>query len=141
MLYNLKLQRQDNVVAKLVEYVKTHEDFFGDQDVLNVVFGSKLKLMSYRYNCISTFLEEDDLVFLSRYFGEELPRDTFYIYENATVIHYAGDKPWQDNYKPEFLKALWFRYFNEVVRLCCRKPQNMFCFLLPSYWPRPCVSS
>ena len=41
MLYNLKLQRQDNVVAKLVEYVKTHEDFFGDQDVLNVVFGSK----------------------------------------------------------------------------------------------------
>ena len=45
MLYNLKLQRQDNVVAKLVEYVKTHEDFFGDQDVLNVVFGSKLKLM------------------------------------------------------------------------------------------------
>lgn len=117
MLYNLKLQRQDNVVAKLVEYVKTHEDFFGDQDVLNVVFGSKLKLMSYRYNCISTFFEEDDLVFLSRYFGEELPRDTFYIYENATVIHYAGDKPWQDNYKPEFLKELWFRYFNEVVRL------------------------
>ena len=73
--------------------------------------------MSYRYNCISTFFEEDDLVFLSRYFGEKLPRDTFYIYENATVIHYAGDKPWQDNYKPEFLKELWFRYFNAVVRL------------------------
>lgn len=114
MLYNLALQRQDNIVEKLVEYIKTHEDFFGDQDVLNVVFGDKLKLMSYRYNCISTFFEADDLDFLSEYFGEKLPKDTFYIYENASVLHYAGDKPWQENYKPLYLKELWFRYYDEI---------------------------
>ncbi len=114
MLHNLKLQREDNMTAKLVEYIKTHEDFFGDQDVLNVVFGDKLKLMSYRYNCISTFFEADDLDFLSGYFGEPLPKDTFNIYENATILHYAGDKPWQENYKPEYLKELWFRYYNRV---------------------------
>jgi len=114
MLYNLALQRQDNIVEKLVEYIKTHEDFFGDQDVLNVVFGDKLKLMSYRYNCISTFFEADDLGFLSRYFGEPLPKDTFDIYEHATVLHYAGDKPWQENYKPLYLKELWFRFYNEI---------------------------
>lgn len=114
MLYNLKLQRRDNITAKLVEYVKTHEDFFGDQDVLNMVFGNKLKLMSYRYNCISTFFEADDLDFLSGYFGEPLPKDTFNIYENATILHYAGDKPWQENYKPEYLKELWFRYYNQI---------------------------
>lgn len=116
MLCNLHQQRQDNIVSKLVEYVKTHEDFYGDQDVLNVVFGDKLKLMSYRYNCISTFFEADDLGFLSHYFGEQLPLDTFNIYENASIIHYAGDKPWQENYKPLFLKELWFRYYKEVVK-------------------------
>lgn len=114
MLQNLKLQRKDNIVAKLVDYVKTHEDFFGDQDVLNIVWGDKLRLMSYRYNCISTFFEADDLGFLSRYFGEPLPEKTFNIYENATVLHYAGDKPWQENYEPQYLKELWFRYYNQI---------------------------
>lgn len=114
MLYNLALQRQDNITQQLVDYIKTHEDFYGDQDVLNVVFGDKLKLMTYRNNCISTFFEADDLDFLSKYFGEPLPKDTFYIYENATVIHYAGDKPWQSDYKPLYLKDLWFKYYNEI---------------------------
>lgn len=114
MLYNLDKQRRDNIVEKLVEYIKTHEDFYGDQDVLNMVFGNKLKLMSYRYNCISTFFEADDLNFLSTYYGEPLPKETFYIYENATVIHYAGDKPWDQNYKPWFLKELWYRYYGEM---------------------------
>lgn len=115
MLQNLQLQRRDSLSAKLVEYVKTHKDFYGDQDVLNIVMDDKLKLMSYRYNCISTFFEADDLDFLSEYFGEELPDDTFYIYENATIIHYAGDKPWQEKYQPDFLKELWFRYYNELL--------------------------
>ncbi len=114
MLYNLAQQRQDGMVAKMVDYIQNNQDFFGDQDVLNIVFGDKLKLMSYRYNCISTFFEADNLGFLSQYFGEPLPKDTFYIYENATVIHYAGDKPWQNNYQPQFLKELWFRYYNEI---------------------------
>ena len=117
MLYNLDMQRRDNIVEKLVEYIKTHEDFYGDQDVLNVVFEDKLKLMSYRYNCISTFFEADDLNFLSTYYGEPLPKETFYIYENATVIHYAGDKPWNQTYKPWFLKELWYRYYNEMRKL------------------------
>ncbi len=112
MLYNLKKQREDNIVDKLVEYVKTHNDFYGDQDVLNVVFGDKLKLMSYKNNCISTFFESDDLNFLSSYYGEKLPNDTFYIYQGATIIHYAGDKPWYDKYSPHYLKELWFRYYN-----------------------------
>lgn len=117
MLYNLDMQRRDNIVEKLVEYIKTHEDFYGDQDVLNMVFGDKLKLMSYRYNCISTFFEADDLNFLSTYYGEPLPKETFYIYENATVIHYAGDKPWDQTYKPWFLKELWYRYYNKMRKL------------------------
>lgn len=117
MLHNLAEQRKDNIVEKLVNYVKTNKDFYGDQDVLNVVMNDKLKLMSYRYNCISTFFEADDLNFLSSYFREKLPKETFYIYENSTIIHYAGDKPWLDNYSPLYLKDLWFKYYNEVVAL------------------------
>lgn len=114
MLYNLAKQRQDKIVQKLIDYIKTHEDFYGDQDVLNVVFGDKLKLMSYRYNCISTFFEADDLNFLSKFFAERLPKDTFYIYQGATILHYAGDKPWQDDYSPRYLKELWFRYYDAI---------------------------
>lgn len=117
MLYNLEKQREDNIVEKLVNYVKTNTDFYGDQDALNIVFGDSLKLMSYRYNCISTFFEVDDLSFLSYYFGEKLPKDTFYIYENSTIIHYAGDKPWESHYSPIYLKELWFRFYNEVQSL------------------------
>ena len=117
MLYNLDLQRKENITDRLVNYVKTTDDFYGDQDALNVVFEDKLKAMSYRYNCIPTFFEEDDLNFLSKYHKEELPKEKFYIYENSTIIHYAGSKPWDNNFRPLYLKELWFKYYNEVMSI------------------------
>ncbi len=117
MLHNLKKQREDKIVDKLVEYIKTHKDFYGDQDVLNVVMDDKLKLMSYRYNCISTFFEADDLAFLSKYYNEELPSNTTDIYKKSSIIHYAGDKPWQSDYRPLYLKELWFEYLNKTEAL------------------------
>ena len=117
MLYNLKKQREDNIISKAISYINENKDFYGDQDVLNIIFEDKLKLMSYRNNCISTFFEADNLSFLNEFFGEELPLDTFYIYEKSTIIHYAGDKPWQNNYQPQFLKELWFRYYDKIKEL------------------------
>lgn len=117
MLHNLKKQRDDKLVDKLVNYIKTHKDFYGDQDVLNVVMGDKLKLMSYRYNCISTFFEADNLDFLSEYFAEELPKNTIDIYKKSSIIHYAGNKPWQDDYRPLYLKELWYDYLKKTEAL------------------------
>lgn len=117
MLHNLKKQRDDRLVDKLVNYIKTHKDFYGDQDVLNVVMGDKLKLMSYRYNCISTFFEADNLDFLSEYFAEELPKNTIDIYKKSSIIHYAGNKPWQDDYRPLYLKELWYDYLKKTEAL------------------------
>lgn len=117
MLHNLKKQRDDKLVDKLVNYIKTHKDFYGDQDVLNVVMEDKLKLMSYRYNCISTFFEADNLDFLSEYFAEELPKNTIDIYKKSSIIHYAGDKPWQDDYRPLYLKELWYDYLKKTEAL------------------------
>lgn len=117
MLHNLKKQRDDRLVDKLVNYIKTHKDFYGDQDVLNVVMGDKLKLMSYRYNCISTFFEADNLDFLSEYFAEKLPKNTIDIYKKSSIIHYAGDKPWQDDYRPLYLKELWYDYLKKTEAL------------------------
>ena len=114
MLHNLKKQRDDEIVDKLVTYIKTHKDFYGDQDVLNVVMGDKLNLMSYRYNCISTFFEADNLDFLSEYFAEELPKNTINIYKKSSIIHYAGDKPWQEDYRPLYLKELWYDYLKKT---------------------------
>lgn len=114
MLYNLKQQREDGVVQKAINYINNNKDFFGDQDVLNIIFDNKLKLMSYKNNCISTFFEADDLSFLSKYYNEQLASNKLNIYEKATVIHYAGDKPWYINYKPQSLKDLWFRYYDII---------------------------
>ena len=117
MLHNLKKQREDKLVDKLVDYIKTHKDFYGDQDVLNVVMGNQLKLMSYRYNCISTFFEADGLDFLSKYYEEDMPKNTTELYKKSSIIHYAGDKPWQENYRPLYLKEKWYEYLKKTEAL------------------------
>ncbi len=117
MLHNLKKQRADNIVDKLVDYIKTHKDFYGDQDVLNVVMGEQLKLMSYRYNCISTFFEADGLEFLGKYYEEEMPNNTIDVYKKSSIIHYAGNKPWQENYSPLYLKEKWYEYLKKTEAL------------------------
>lgn len=108
MLYNLKLQRQDNVVAKLVEYVKTHEDFFGDQDVLNVVFGSKLRLMSYRYNCISTFLKQIILIFSAVILARNCPAIRFTYMKMHLLFIMPATSPGRITISRNFLKNSGF---------------------------------
>ena len=58
MLLNLAQIRKDDIMQRAVIYFNTHNEVFGDQDVLNVVFGSKVVPLSYRYNCNSTFLKK-----------------------------------------------------------------------------------
>ena len=75
MLLNLAQIRKDDIMRRAVIYFNTHNEVFGDQDVLNVVFGSKVVPLSYRYNCNSTFFEEKDAAFLSKFFNETVPQN------------------------------------------------------------------
>ena len=115
MLLNLQKIREDKIKRKALIYYNTHQDIFGDQDVLNVVFRTKILSLSYRYNCISKFFEERDAKFLSEFYGEFVPQSPEEVYKNAAILHFAGHKPWTEWYDQKILKNLWYEYANEVI--------------------------
>ena len=110
MLLNLDKIRKENIIRKAIIYFNTHNEIFGDQDVLNVVFGQKIKPLSYRYNCNSTFFEEKDDKFLSNFWNETVPENDKDVYDGAAILHFAGHKPWSDWFNNQYLKTLWHKY-------------------------------
>ncbi len=114
MLLNLDKIRQDGITTKAVIYFNTHNEIFGDQDILNVVFKGKVKPMSYRYNCNSVFFEETDAEFLSAFWQEPVSKDTKQVYQNASILHFAGHKPWTPWFTHPHLKPLWQKYAKAV---------------------------
>ena len=115
MLLNLEKIRSDDIMRRTVIYFNTHNEIFGDQDVLNVVFGGKVKPLSYRYNCNSTFFEEKDAAFLSAFYGESVPQTTREVYDRAAILHFAGHKPWTSWFSHSYLKPLWQQYAAQVA--------------------------
>lgn len=116
MLLNLKQIRADSIKNRAIIYFNTHQEVFGDQDVLNVVFKDKVIPLSYRYNCNSTFFEEKDAAFLSEFYGEKIPQTTKVVYDNAAILHFAGAKPWTSYYTQQYLRWVWQRYADETER-------------------------
>ena len=116
MLLNLKQMREDSLKNRAIIYFNTHQEVFGDQDVLNAVVKEKVIPLSYRYNCNSTFFEEKDAAFLSDFYGEKVAETPQKVYENAAILHFAGHKPWTEYFTQSHLKALWQEYANEVER-------------------------
>ncbi len=114
MLLNLEQMRKDEIIKKAVIYFNTHNDIFGDQDVLNVVFAGKVKPVSYRYNCNSVFFEEKEIDFLSAFWQENMPQTPQAVYEKAAILHFAGHKPWTDWFNQPYLKPLWWKYAKET---------------------------
>lgn len=114
MLLNLKTIRQDDIIKSALIYFNTHQEIFGDQDVLNVVFKQKVSPLSYRYNCNSTFFEEKDAAFLSQFYGEQVPTPPQKVYETAAILHFAGHKPWTPYFNHSYLKSLWQSYADEM---------------------------
>ena len=114
MLLNLEKIRKENIIRKAIIYFNTHNEIFGDQDVLNVVFGWKIKPISYRYNCNSTFFEERSANFLSAFWEEDIPNNHKDVYDNAVILHFAGHKPWTEYYTNQYLKSLWQKYATDA---------------------------
>lgn len=114
MLLNLDKIRQDDIIRSAVIYFNTHNEVFGDQDVLNVVFGKDVKPLSYKYNCNSVFFEEKDADFLSNFFQESVPQTPREVYDRAIILHFAGHKPWTPWFTHSYLKPLWYSYTKEI---------------------------
>lgn len=114
MLLNLEKIRKDAIIQKAIIYFNTHNDVFGDQDVLNVIFAGRVKPLSYRYNCNSVFFEEKNADFLSAFWNETVLETPKKVYENAAILHFAGHKPWTEWFQHPFLRPLWWKYANNV---------------------------
>lgn len=115
MLLNLDKIRKDDIMRRAVIYFNTHNEIFGDQDVLNAVFAGKVRPLSYRYNCNSTFFEEKDAAFLSTFYQEPVPQTPREVYDNAVILHFAGHKPWTPWFKHSYLQPLWQGYAGKAA--------------------------
>ena len=114
MLLNLDKIRRDDIIQRAVIYFNTHNEVFGDQDVLNMVFGKEVESLSYKYNCNSVFFEEKDADFLSNFFKESVPQTPREVYDQAVILHFAGHKPWTPRFTHSYLKPLWYSYTKEI---------------------------
>lgn len=114
MLLNLDKIRRDDIIQRAVIYFNTHNEVFGDQDVLNMVFGKEVESLSYKYNCNSVFFEEKDADFLSNFFKESVPQTPREVYDQAVILHFAGHKPWTPWFTHSYLKPLWYSYTKEI---------------------------
>lgn len=100
MLLNLKNIRKDNLVPVLIETKKNmNNNNLMDQNVFNVVFDKKIKLLPIKFNFMPVSLSRaegkwtiDDInkVYDTKYPSEKK------MYTDASIIHYSSkDKPWK----------------------------------------------
>lgn len=116
MLLNLKKMRKDDVVRSAEIYFNTHQEVFGDQDVLNVVLKKGVLALPYRYNVNSTFFEEKPASFLSTFYGKKVPNSPKAVYKKAVILHFAGHKPWTEYFTHPYLKPLWKTYNDKMKK-------------------------
>jgi len=102
ILVNLKAWRKKDIEAKLLDYLEKNSDKmkFADQDIMNPVLEGEVLYLEQGFNYIvpSAFQTKKDV----KWWDENR--------ENITIIHYAGQKPWEIYYK-NTLKDEYWKYY------------------------------
>lgn len=109
MVLNLKKIREENFFEKALSiYLKNPEQYyFPEQDVLNEIINKKIKIISTRYNFITSSYRYTKTQ-LSNFFKED-----FSDFE-PVILHYAGGcRPWI-YYNIYFSKA-WEYFYNKSI--------------------------
>lgn len=118
MLLNLSELRKNHVPLLLYETKKGSADsFLMDQNVFNIIFDGKIRLLPMRYNCLYVNLIRAK----SKYSISDLNKtyDTNYFslddaMNDAVIIHYSSaDKPWKNLDTP--LGYLWKKYCSDAI--------------------------
>ena len=133
--YNILIQTfPNNVLAKLFGFKQAEyfEVDFITRENVNVDFNSDEKnevfcrlssvgdflgneSLVVRLIFPSTFFEEKDAAFLSKFFNETVPQNPREVYDSAAILHFAGHKPWTPWFSHSYLKPLWYRYAATVA--------------------------
>lgn len=115
LLMNLKEIRKSNLENKWIEMSKK-DFFFVDQDILNITCKNRIVFLHPKYNVIAYALDSvyDKLCEEGILKKEEISE----VFENPSVIHWAGEKPWNNkslNYANEWWgcvkKTPFYNYF------------------------------
>lgn len=117
LLIDTALWREENVCQQLLELTNCyHEEEFGDQGILNRHFKGRWKKLPEKYNVMV---------------GMDTFAHTFNAFEwydranqlekEAIIIHYAGDKPWNQWNLNRCRDIWWFYYGLEWSEVLLRK--------------------
>lgn len=110
MLLNLERMRRDGITEKLIDYRLHGINYYMDQDTLNVVFGEKVRYLSFRYNMTLTNWRNKTVEELSAYYGLPQVENKYDYLREADIVHFASsDKPWQ--YYDTHYADVWYSYF------------------------------
>lgn len=123
MLINVSKWKRENLSVKLIELTNQHhQDVFGDQGILNMVFGENWKKLDRKYNFMVGL---DSLIHiavettpeaLSSWYNSALPDDVL-----PYIIHYTGEKPWLPLSQNRYRDIWWFYYSLEWSDIVMRK--------------------
>lgn len=112
LLINLKKWREDNIYEKCINYLYDHADKIlnHDQDVLNAVCGSKVKLLPCTWNCTNSFFYKSFMTKsdkISKIYQKEVDETI----TNPAIVHFSfRPKPWEiicvHPYRKDFLYFL-----------------------------------
>ena len=112
LLLNVKNMRKDNIGKKmegLAPYVKKRKLILQDQDIINSICYGKIKLINPKYNVMTHQFRKynSDLSKIKQQLN-----DLQISYNDPTIIHYTGGKPWKN---PNCKKYdVWDKYRKKV---------------------------
>ncbi|CCV64495.1 Glycosyl transferase, family 8 [Alteracholeplasma palmae J233] len=113
LLINVEGLRKNQDIDLLNEYIIKHDKtlFLPDQDVLNALYGNKVKLVDHLLYNLS------DRALMKHNFGKANKIDLDWVNKNSCIIHYYGkNKPWNEKYKG-ILSEYYFFYENYRKKL------------------------
>lgn len=116
MLLNLEKMREEKITDQLFDTKRSlKEDNLMDQNVFNIVFNNRIKLLSIKYNLLYVNLLRAEGKYtikdINKCYNEDFD-NLDEIKKEAYIIHYSSkDKPWINN--SNFGSDEWYSYFNK----------------------------
>jgi len=105
IMFNINAIDKDAYYQAFEQYIKTKDLEFPDQDILNVIFEGKAKIIPCKWNYqYGTLICEKN--FLNHVYGE-YRKEFIKARKNPIIIHYTTPrKPWKDPYR-EWAEVFW----------------------------------
>jgi lipopolysaccharide biosynthesis glycosyltransferase len=112
MVINLPRWKEQNVTARIIEYLETNRDkvYFHDQGALNAILWDQWLRLDQRWNQTTTVLTPRHWK-SPAYTAAERRRTR----DNPFIVHYTGrDKPWHPGFRRP-RSSFFYRYFKKTL--------------------------